>query len=328
MSRPAALALCWFGKVRSRGDFVRSTHQGVLTQLLDQWLSQGLERLAEDARWKQLYDRMPSAHFAVLGTRGRLALAGHLMPSMDASGRRFPFVTLASLDTGGPAFVAQAPLALSRPWQRLGTIASRACAAEDVAKVLDDAARTPVEFEDPLDTWATARHDFLATQTLGSLQGLLRRSHPAFDLRRALLALGLLLQPVPASGVSRLDKGLRLPLPEPGPLADAVGALWLELITPFLARGNFELVLLVPRAQPPAAASLVVGFAGPSPTLLQALFDPGRSADAFIELQAPQWIDAHPEMDGAMRKLNVYLHQDALSLQLAVASFKACFHGA
>ena len=39
MNSMISVSLAWFGKVASRGDFVRSTQQGVLTQMLDQWLS-------------------------------------------------------------------------------------------------------------------------------------------------------------------------------------------------------------------------------------------------------------------------------------------------
>jgi type VI secretion system protein ImpM len=127
------------------------------------------------------------------------------------------------------------------------------------------------------------------------------------------------------SGVSRLDKGLRLPLPAQH--AAGVAALWTQLLAPFLAQGDFELVLLLPHAGPHAAASLVVGFAGASPAMLQALFDPQRCDDAFIELQAPVWVDAHLAHDAALRKLDVHLRQDGLSLRQAVASFKACFLG-
>ena len=35
--------LAYFGKIPSRGDFVRSANQPGLIQMLDRWLSQGIE---------------------------------------------------------------------------------------------------------------------------------------------------------------------------------------------------------------------------------------------------------------------------------------------
>lgn len=326
MSRPAD-TLCWFGKVRSRGDFVRSARQAALTQLLDRWLSQGLAQLSVDPRWKQLYDRAEAARFAVLGTRSRVALAGHVASSADASGRRFPFVALAAFQTGDAPqhFLAHAPQALDAPWRQLEGFVQRACSADDVAPVLAEAPRLALDIEASDEGWARHGPDFVAGNSLGGLQALLQRSHPGFDLRRALLGLGLLLQPVRASGVSRLDKGLRLPLPAQH--ASGVATLWTQLLTPFLAHGDFELVLLLPGAQHGGAASLVAGFAGASPTMLQALFDPLRGGDAFIELQAPAWVDAHVAQNAALRKLDAHLRQDGLSLRQAVESFRACFLG-
>ena len=313
--------------MRSRGDFVRSARQAALTQLLDRWLSRGLAQLSVDPRWKQLYDRAGAARFAVLGTRSRVALAGHVAPSTDASGRRFPFVALAAFQTGDAPqhFLAHAPLALEAPWRQLEGFVHRACSADDVAPVLTEAPRLALEIETTAEGWTQHWLDFVAGCSLGGLQALLQRSHPGFELRRTLLGLGLLLQPVRASGVSRLDKGLRLPLPAQH--ASGVAALWMQLLTPFLAHGDFELVLLLPCAQHGGAASLVVGFSGASPAMLQALFDPQRCGDAFIELQAPAWVDAHVAQDAALRKLDAHLRQDGLSLRQALASFKACFLG-
>jgi type VI secretion system protein ImpM len=325
VNRPAE-TLCWFGKVPSRGDFVRSARQAALTQLLDQWLSQGLAQLSADPRWKQLYDRAEGARFAVLGVRSRRALAGYLAPSMDASGRRFPFVALAAFQTGAPQpFLGHAPLALEPAWLELESFVQRACGADDVTPVLAEVPRLALDTEDAAEGWAQAWSGFAAGWSLGALQALLQRGHPGFELRRTLLGLGLLLQPVRRSGVARLDKGLRLPLPSRH--AAAVAALWMQLLAPFLAHGDFELVLLLPRAPRDGAASLVLGFAGASPATLQALFDPQRAADAFIELQAPAWVDAQLAHDAALRKLDAYLRQDGLSLRQAVASFKDCFLG-
>ncbi len=64
--------------------------------LLDQWLSQGLELVSVDPRWKQRYDQVGPCRFAFLGVRSKVALAGHMIPSVDSSGRRFPFVTAGS----------------------------------------------------------------------------------------------------------------------------------------------------------------------------------------------------------------------------------------
>ena len=42
MSQPTAVSLVYFGKIPSRGDFVRSSQQGGLIQTLDRWLTPAL----------------------------------------------------------------------------------------------------------------------------------------------------------------------------------------------------------------------------------------------------------------------------------------------
>ena len=328
MSQPSLVSLTYFGKIASRGDFVRSTQQGALNQMLDQWLSQGLDLVSVDPRWKQRYDQLGSCRFAFLGARSKMALAGHLIPSVDAAGRRFPFVTAGSFEVQAPLpFMALAPMALSRIWTRLESLGREVCAAEDATLSLTKLMQTKVEIDTRPDSYATSFADFLDMQTVGSLEELLRASHPRLELRRSLLALGLLLQPVPASGVSRIDKGLALPLPEDPLYAPFVAAFWMSLVTPFLARGDFELALFVVRRQPGAGAELCIGFAGGAPATLQAIFDVDKRDEAFVAVVQADWVDEHVGEDYAIKKLSSYLMQPQLSTSQAMQTFKECFLG-
>lgn len=328
MNTLSPVSLAYFGKIASRGDFVRSAQQGALTQMLDQWLSQGLDLLSTDPRWKQLYDQVPPLRFAFLGVRSQVGLAGHLVPSLDASGRRFPFVTAGSFEVAAPlALMAHAPLALDRLWSRLESLGRDACATQDATALLGDASHTPLQIDTHPGAYASRMDDFLAAQTVGTLQDLLRLSHAQLDLRRALLALGMLLQPVPASGVSRLDTGLALPLPDDALQVPVVAAFWLSLVTPFLARGDFELTLFLLRRQTDGSRELCIGFAGGSPATLQAVFNSDKRAEAFVEVAQAHWVDAHTDDDYAIKKLSSYLMQPQLSMRQAVQTFKQCFLG-
>jgi type VI secretion system protein ImpM len=328
MNAPSPVSLAYFGKVASRGDFVRSERHDGLTRMLDQWLSRGLELVAADPRWKQRYDRVPPCRFAFLGARSTVGLAGYLVPSVDASGRRFPFVTAGSFDVEAPLpFMAHAPLALGRLWSRLESIGRDTCAAGDASAPLDQAVQARLEIDTHPGAYAPRLEEFLETQTVGSLEALLRAAHPRLELRDTLLAIGLLLQPVPGSGVSRLAKGLALPLPE-DPLHGAlVGTLWMGLVAPFLARGDFELALFVLRRQPGDRAYLCIGFAGGAPQALQAVFDLDASDNAFIDVAGADWVGEHRNDDYALKKLSSYLAQPQLSMHQALRTFKECFLG-
>ncbi len=322
------VTLAWFGKLPSRGDFVRSAGQGALTQQLDRWLSQGLELVAQDPRWKQRYDQVSACPFAFLAVRGGMALAGHFTPSTDASGRRFPFVATGAFEVAAPLrLMAQSPLALAGLWTWLATFGREACAAEDAAATLARADDARLEIVADTRGHATALEAFLDLHTVGSLEAGLRESHPQLDLRRTLLALGLLLQPVPASGVSRLDTGLALPLPDDPTLSPLVATLWMSLISAFIARGDFELALFVVPRGAAGGPTLCLGFAGGSPATLHAVFDTEQRATHFVDVLASDWVDDHADGDYAMKKLGSYLRQPQLSMRQAVGTFRECFLG-
>jgi type VI secretion system protein ImpM len=335
MSTPVALV--YFGKLPSRGDFVRSSQQSALTQTLDKWLTQTLELMAQDPHWKPAYDQAVPLHFAFLGANNKAALAGHLLASADASGRRFPFIAAGTFEVETPLdFMGRSPLVLARLWSRFEQAARAACAAEDATLQLAEMNRAQVEIDIAPGAYDASYRDFLELQTVGGLEQILQSQHHQADVRRIILALGLLLQPVPASGSSQLEKGVRLPLPADPMLQPLVATLWLDLVSRFLSRGDFEVVLFLPQAARDvsssaaaglAAASLAIGFSGGSPASLQAALDRRVGEEVFVPLTRPEWVDAFIEQDYGVKKLSGYLEQPGLSLHQARATFREAFLG-
>lgn len=329
MSRPQPAEVVFFGKLPSRGDFVRNRDGDAGTERLDRWLTMGLERLAQDPRWKEIYDNAPKTYFAFLGPRTRHAMAGHLLAGTDASGRRFPFVMVGRFDVPQPLpFLQRAPLALGPLWAQLARDSEAAFAATDAVPALNQAGATRPEVETDAavhdDTW----HRFLDGQTLGELQDLLQTADAAVDLRLALLGLGFLLQPVPASGVHELERGVRLPLPSDPRFQIPCATLWLDLIGHFLARGDFEVALFLPRHARWMAPCAAISFSGDSPAMLHALIDPQQINEHFIDLRAPAWADAMVAEQPHVAKLAAYLQQPGLSLARARGTFLDTFLGA
>lgn len=329
MSQTTPVSMVYFGKVPSRGDFVRSGQQSALIQTLDRWLTQGIELMSADSRWKEVYDRTHPLHFAFVGVKSRMALAGHLVASSDASGRRFPFIAAGSFEVGTPdEFVARSPMVLARPWQRFEKAARDACASFDTNPTLPELLSKPLDMDLAPKAYDASFRDFLEMQTIGSLQAMLRQAGHEVDLRQTLLALGVLLQPVPMSGNQQLEKGLRLPLPSDPLYQPFVATLWLDLVSRFLLHGNFELALFVSQGHEGAGASLAMGFTGGSPAVLQAALDPQTGDQVFLDMCSAEWVEDHLEEDYPVRKLSSYLQQPQLSLQQALATFREAFLGA
>jgi len=321
-----AASVGYFGKVPSRGDFIKGSDNPALIKILDDWLARSMDLVCSDARWKLNYDAMAPLHFAIIGPRRRHAIAGHIVASSDQSSRRFPFLMMSALEINDPGeFVPDAPLVLNRLWNRLETLSAGVVGAPDAAAPLQAATNQTIEVDLRTAAYDAAFSDFLELQTVGGLQALLDQAGFTGNVRQLLLALGMLLQPVLASSSSRLEKSLLLPLPRDPMYRSLVAAYWMHLITPFLARADFELALFLTRiAERPA---LVLGFSGASAHTLQAIIDPRAGLERHISFDELDWVEDQVNDDYAVRKLSTYLAQADLSLKSALDSLCTAFIG-
>jgi type VI secretion system protein ImpM len=317
---PAPTRIGYFGKIPTRSDFVKVADDQPVVSMLDEWLAQVMTRLPGDPRWKLYYDDSPPVSFAFVGPGRRHAVAGHLVPSHDQSGRRFPFLMMQTVDVAEPeAFVSRCPLAFGPLWEFLATMAPRVIGSEDPGMHLHGIAEALVglgEHEAQLD-------EFLAAFTVSSLSDALE-----LEASRLILGLGLLLQPVMHSRPAALQKSLVLPLPKNG--GDAmrcqVAAFWLELVTPFIRRTAFDLVLFITAvAQQPV---LVIGFGGAAAETLHGVIDPLAGREQQVQLVDNGWIDEQLGIDIDVRALASYLEQPMLPLRLARELFLKTFIGA
>jgi type VI secretion system protein ImpM len=327
MNGELSLNISYFGKLPGRGDFLKALGSSPqLIAMLDRWAGQGLELLSQDVAWKQLYDLGGPLNLAVLGSRSRAAIAGHLMPSTDASGRRFPFMAAVSMEVPQPlAFLSRSPLAFSRLWARLERETQAAHDASDPGGALAEMTENRANVNVLYETLNPAFQDFLEMQTLASLGQLLAPREEVVSPRRILLALGVLLQPVMNNGAARIGKGLLLPLPRDPLYRNLASTLWLDLIAGFLSRADFELLLMMRQGSQP---SLALSFNGVQGISLQAMFDPNVAQQQFIALDDPDWVEEHVRDDPTLKKLSAYASQDNLSLRTARNTFRETFLGA
>jgi len=89
----------FYGKIPSRGDFVRAGLPRSFTDPWDDWLAQVIagSRDLLGAEWLPAWMEAPIWHFALpAGQCGPAAVLGVWMPSVDAAGRHFP-LTLARI---------------------------------------------------------------------------------------------------------------------------------------------------------------------------------------------------------------------------------------
>ncbi|KVO32284.1 type VI secretion protein [Burkholderia ubonensis] len=329
MTQTVQAQIAYFGKIPSRGDFVKSPHNPQLLQTLDRWIAQALELLAEDPRWKIVYEDAQPMHFAFLGSRSRLAIAGHMVASHDVSMRRFPFLGATALEVERPvAFLARSPLAFARLWSRVAQQIPPLLGKEEPPGALQALGDTQVPIEvgsGPGNAHDGTFNDFIEHQSLYGLEQMLLASGHPVRLRGAMLALGSLLRPVMQSGSSHIERGLTLPLPVDPFYRSLVAAFWLELIAPFVAQADFELAIFMGSIA--ERERLIIGFNGASAKTLLSVVDPQTYAAHNIDIDDPEWIDAHAQNDQQISKLVSYLDQPQLSLRFAIEAFREAFIG-
>lgn len=326
MSRMSQARVSYFGKVPSRGDFVKADHNHRLLSAIDEWLTNTMELFAADPRWKITYDNASPQYFALLGSRRNLAVSGYLVNSHDQSGRRYPFITASAIGLEQPlAFAARSPLALSRLWARSQAFTRRVLDSKDCTLVLDRVSESDVAVEVDASTYNAHFKDFLEIQTLGALENALSQSGHKVSLKHIFPALGQLLQPVMASGARQLDKGLTLPLPDDPMYRFPVAAMWMDLIAPFLARAEFEIAVFITAVD--HQSKLVLGFQPTPEAALHTALDSEASERHNIALFDPDWANSQTSGDYDMNKLTTYLAQPSGSLRLARDTFREVFLG-
>lgn len=325
MSEVTAQAL-YFGKLPSRGDFVRSAAGSALIHSIDQWMSQTMELLAEEVRWKIVYDAAAPVHFAILGAQSNVGLVGHMATSQDASGRRFPFVMAASFEVPDPAtFLPYCPQALSPLWGRFDAQVRQALKAEDFAQVQEQLIAQPVVLETRPEALLESYKSYAQQLTLERFEATASPPGEPISFRQTVLALGLLLQPVLSQGHAELSKGLLLPLPrDPMQLPHAL-TLWVDLVTRFFKRTPAETAIFVTlHGMQPV---LVIGFHGASPATLRSVIDTEFCRADNVAVTEAEWVEDWIGSDYGLRKLSNHLRDPSLSLAAAVDMFRETFLG-
>lgn len=317
----------YFGKIPTRGDFIKGSGQGPLLNMLDRWLSTTMEHMAADPHWKQAYDTATPVHFAFIGPRSKFSVVGHLRPSTDASRRRFPFLTVTAIDADAGALFSHAPAYFSQLWARFMRITAQSCSHEEAIDPLTSLQQLDCRQQIAAAAQGDPLGVFLRTHTVGRLETLIDPDDASIDVRRMFLALGLLLSPLLGSARGNIEKGLSLPLPGDPMYRDLTAALWMSLVAGFLARSQAEVQLLIGARD--NRHRLVIGFNGATPHPLASLLSPRAAGDTNIELDDPEWVETHPRIhnDYGVAKLSTYLMRSDTSLAAAIKSFNEVFHG-
>lgn len=316
----------YFGKIVSRGDFVKSTSGAHVIALIDKWAAQGMEMLIANAAWKTYYDNAGPIDLLFISLRGKHAICGCLVPSGDTSSRRFPFITATLFEIDDAAtFLPFSLLALERHFGHQRALAHHASKTHDAADTLAKLNDVPFDTESAQGNAQNAYDAFLLNTSITGLSESLRLDEGPLTLRRMILAVGYLLQPVLSNFATPPQKGLALPLPCAPTQLTLVKTLWLDLISVFLCRSDFELSVF--SCTHFGKPKLIVTFNGTTPFAFLALFEEHAAQEHLIDVSQSAWVEDYVHQDPAAFKLSSYMEHGNLTLRQMVETFRQSFFG-
>jgi len=197
--------------------------------------------------------------------------------------------------------------------------------ASEAVPLLQTLNNQPIEMELDYKSYQASFDDYLEIQNLGSLSLLLEQSGFEGDLRQLIIAIGLLLQPIYASGQTNLAKYLILPTPTDPMHRNLVATFWLTLITPFLSKLDIELALFLTKLNNKEV--MVLGFNGASAQMLYSVLTPRDDDPDLLSLEDAEWVENDIHEDFGLKKLSSHLMQNDLTLSTALELFNTTFIG-
>lgn len=314
----------YFGKIKSRGDFVKSAGGARVIALIDQWIAQGMEDLIAAPHWKTCYDHAEPIDFLFMGMQRKHAIHGTMVPGSDASLRRFPFIAGTVFDVAEPhQLLTLGPICFDRHTTSRRIKAELAVKADSASDALAWLSRANHDSCLSHETSVEHFRHFLANTTVAELTSLLGLCSNEATLRQIVLALHCLLYPLHGKASVSIyppSKAIALPLPRDRSRRPFVEAFWLTLMDVFLRATDFELSLLsgVMHGKP----KMIITFSGVTPLIFRALFDEDAAREFVIDLNHAAWAEHNAASDNAAMTLSAYLDHDGLLLQQIVMTFQ------
>ncbi len=302
------------GKLPAFADFVRHNATAREMLALDEWIQHGLYHAQQllRAEWDTAFENAPAYNFIFWPESADRFLVGHLRPSRDRSGRRYPFVVSLLVDRlrYGAEHVPLAPAAFSgflQDARRLVELAMDGLDAREIAERVQ-ALSLPVqpgmgeeEYREFLR--GTTLRQF-CTEVFGSFEG--EEKTTVFE------SLGDLLIPFRQRPIVRLSLGIQFPLSAASGSSSLESSFWLEASVRMVRQQVVAPLVFWTTGGSGAGGAAYLFFRPPSPRVFVNLVKPELKSDAICNLMR------FGRANGAPARYTALLREESLHLNVVL----------
>jgi len=275
------------GKLPAFADFVRYNATARETLALDEWLHHGLYHAQQLLRteWDTSFENSPAYSFIFWPENSDRFLVGHMLPSRDRSGRRYPFVVSLLVDRlrYGEKNVYLAPAAFASFLENAREFVSLAMDGLDAREIAErtQALSLPVECANSDEEYRR----FLQGTTLGDFCTELFGSPDVPVIHAVFESLADLLLPLRQRPIVRLSLGLRFPLSAASSRSCLETSVWLDLSLRLIKQHAVTPLLFWTTGSSGSGGAVHLFFRPPSPKNLVNLIKPELESDTICVLE-------------------------------------------
>lgn len=307
----------YYGKSPAWGDFLKTKGQSHVIRGIDQWIQEALELAMENPSFDENYQALPALDLLIGNPQEPIFLVANLIASIDRAGRKFPMLLGHLIEVSTPLqHLGLAPFIykplLIELYKRNRTIRGTQNAAQlqlELAKLLPDSV-----------VQSRAEHrEFFQQYQFDSLAQLMAMS--VAQLVRAIIQLGILLQPLHAINAPPLQQALLLPIHNVNYCYE-ISTFWVSLVCAFLAHQNLEVLIGILHLSSPV---LVLSFQGADTQVLSDIINQALHTEHWIALTEAHALEQSAVQKKRLAELEQILCRSNLTLTQTISQVQHCF---
>jgi len=305
----------YLGKTELRPDFIKFQVNSRESIALDHWVKEGFSYASRSSLSSENQHSTFGVTnlFFMAGNETEANLIGVITPSLDSSGRHYPFVSFVNT---GQELYRMHPSALflndANDFNHLHQIVGEVFSAssddemEQQASKLEQviyALKQPTNINQLLERF---RH--IPMETLWNSVGI-----ESIEARALLIhESSLILQSIANRGCLRSQQGLRFPMPNLVDGFELIAAFWLHLVTVVVADHNWRPWIFYQIGRTGKPASLTIFTTPVPPSYFDCIWSESSAQNSIIDLNSLKSTQALPESSLSLAKMNNVSMYDAL----------------